>query len=260
LHILITGASSGIGLSLAQHYLQYKHAISVCGRNFEALQNKFENQNIFCFKADVSIENDCKNFIEQAIKINGPIDILINNAGISMRGMFADTDLNVLKQLMAINYWGTVHCCKYALASITQTKGVICSVSSIAGYRGLPARTGYSSSKFAMQGFMESLRTEMLHSGVHIMWVCPGFTKSNIRNVALNKVGQSQGETPLNEDTIMSADECAVNIIKAIAKRKRTLVMTAQGKFTVWLNKLWPALADKLVYKHFAKEANTPLK
>jgi short-subunit dehydrogenase len=174
--------------------------------------------------------------------------------------MFADTDLNVLKQLMDINYWGTVYCTKYALPSILATKGVICSVSSIAGYRGLPARTGYSSSKFAMQGFMESLRTELLHTGTHVMWVCPGFTKSNIRNVALNNEGKSQGETPLNEDKIMSTEECAAIIIKAIEKRKRTLVMTTQGKLTVWINKLFPGLADKLVFNHFAKEVDSPLR
>jgi short-subunit dehydrogenase len=258
-HILITGASSGIGLCLALQYIKQNYAVSVCGRNFGALQNQFANTNVFCIKADVSIENDCKYFIEQAIIKNGPIDILINNAGISMRGLFADTDISVLKQLMDINFWGTVYCTKYALPSISQTKGVICSISSIAGYRGLPARTGYSSSKYAMQGFMESLRTELLHTGVHVMWVCPGFTQSNIRNVALNSSGNAQGETPLDEDKIMSAATCAAIIIQAIYKRKRTLVMTAQGKLTVWLNKLFPALADKLVFNHFAKEPNGPL-
>jgi short-subunit dehydrogenase len=92
------------------------------------------------------------------------------------------------------------------------------------------------------------------------MWVCPGFTKSNIRNVALNNEGNSQGETPLNEDKIMSTDECASRIIKAIEKRKRTVVMTTQGKLTVLINKLFPGIADKLVFNHFAKEADSPLK
>jgi short-subunit dehydrogenase len=259
-HILITGASSGIGLCLALQYSTLNNKVSVCGRNLEALQQQFTNTNVFCCKADVSVENDCKLFIEAAISKHGPIDVLINNAGISMRGMFADTNINVLKQLMDINFWGTVYCTKYALPAVLSTRGVICSISSIAGYRGLPARTGYSSSKYAMQGFMESLRTELLHTGTHVMWVCPGFTKSNIRNVALNNNGISQGETPLNEDKIMSASACATIIIKAIEKRKRTVVMTAQGKLTVWLNKLWPSLADKLVYKHFAKEPDSPLK
>jgi short-subunit dehydrogenase len=206
------------------------------------------------------MEADCKQFIEQAIVKNGEIDILINNAGISMRAMFDGIDLKVMHQLMNINYWGAVHCTYYALPSIKKTKGVICSTSSIAGYRGLPARSGYSSSKFALQGFMESLRTELLHSGVHVMWVSPGFTASNIRNVAINAQGDAQGETPLQEDKLMSAEQCANIMIAAIASRKRTVVMTSQGKLTVWINKLLPGLADKLVFNHFAKEADSPLK
>jgi short-subunit dehydrogenase len=177
-----------------------------------------------------------------------------------MRAMFDGIDLKVMHQLMNINYWGAVHCTYYALPSIKKTKGVICSTSSIAGYRGLPARSGYSSSKFALQGFMESLRTELLHSGVHVMWVSPGFTASNIRNVAINAQGNAQGETPLQEDKLMSAEQCANIMIAAIANRKRTVVMTSQGKLTVWINKLLPGLADKLVFNHFAKEADSPLK
>src|SRR5690606_160091 len=145
--------------------------------------------------------------------------------------------------------WGTVYCTKYALPSILQTKGVVIGVSSIAGYRGLPGRTGYSSSKFAMQGFMEALRTELLHTGVHIMWISPGFTYSNIRNVARSCDGSAQKETPLEESNLMSAEDCARIILDAAEQRKRSLVMTTQGKLTVWLNKLFPALADKFIYK-----------
>jgi short-subunit dehydrogenase len=133
-------------------------------------------------------------------------------------------------------------------------------VSSIAGYRGLPGRTGYSASKFAMQGFLESLRTEMLHTGVHVMWVSPGFVASNIRNVALSSDGTAQAETPLDESKLMSAEECAGIIISGIEKRKRSIVMTTQGKLTVLINKLFPSLADKLVYNHFLKEPDSPLK
>jgi short-subunit dehydrogenase len=261
LHVVITGASSGIGLALVKQYLVTGYKISCCARNIEGLLQEFgSNPMAFCAIADVSIEVDCKQFIEQAIVKNGEIDILINNAGISMRAMFDGIDLKVMHQLMNINYWGAVHCTYYALPSIKKTKGVICSTSSIAGYRGLPARSGYSSSKFALQGFMESLRTELLHSGVHVMWVSPGFTASNIRNVAINAQGNAQGETPLQEDKLMSAEQCANIMIAAIANRKRTVVMTSQGKLTVWINKLLPSLADKLVFNHFAKEADNPLK
>jgi len=126
-------------------------------------------------------------------------------------------------------------------------------VSSIAGYRGLPGRSGYSASKFAVNGWLEALRTELLETGVNVMWVCPGFTKSNIRNVALNKDARPQGESPLNESKLMTAEECAQHIIKAIRKRKRTLVLTFTGKETVFMNKFFPSLTDKLTRKFFFK-------
>lgn len=259
--VVITGGSSGIGKALAWAALAGGAKVAVCARNTDKLQSAFaESDHLFCFKADVSAEADCKAFIEAVVTHWGGVDVLINNAGISMRALFADADLAVIKELMDVNFWGTVYCTKYALPFITQRKGVITGVSSIAGYRGLPGRTGYSASKFAMQGFLEALRTELLYTGVHVMWVSPGFTASNIRNVARSGDGSAQVETPLDEAKLMSAEECARIIIDAIEKRKRTVVMTGQGKLAVWLNKLFPALADKLVYKHFLKEADSPLK
>jgi len=152
---------------------------------------------------------------------------------------------------MDINFWGAVYCTKYALPYILKNKGTVAAISSIAGYRGLPGRSGYSASKFALQGWMEALRTELLDSGVNVMWACPGFTKSNIRNVALDKNSQPQGETPLDEDSLMSAEEVAEHILKAIEKRKRTLVLSGQGKQTIFLTRFMPELADKLVHKFF---------
>ena len=259
--VVITGGSSGIGKALVDVALARGARVAVCARNLQKLQSQFgPSNNLFCYKADVSKEEDCKNFIAAVLEKWGGVDTLINNAGISMRALFAETDLSVLKELMDVNFWGTVYCTKFALPTITQNKGVVVGVSSIAGYRGLPGRTGYSASKFAMQGFMEALRTEMLHTGVHIMWVSPGFTASNIRNVARAKDGQQQGETPLKEDKLMTAEECATRIIHGIENRERTQIMTLQGKLTVWINKLLPALADKLVFNHFAKEPDSPLK
>jgi short-subunit dehydrogenase len=153
-----------------------------------------------------------------------------------------------------------VYCTKYAVKSIRENKGVIVGVSSIAGFRGLPARTGYSASKFAMQGFLEALRTELYQTGAHVMWVSPGFTASNIRNVARSADGSAQGETPLDEGKLMSAETCAGIILDGVKHKKRTIVMTTQGKLTVWINKLFPKLADKLVFNHFLTEPNSPLK
>jgi short-subunit dehydrogenase len=260
--VVITGASSGIGRALAIAFLQAGASVSVCARNREALEAlaaEAGSDALHTYIADVSREEECKAFIDSALNRFGKVDVLVNNAGISMRALFKDTDPDVLKSLMDINFWGTVYCTKFALPSIIANKGTIVGVSSIAGYRGLPGRTGYSASKFAMQGFLEALRTENLHTGVNVMWVCPGFTASNIRNTALDKTGQSQKETPLKEDQLMSAEDVARHTLRAIIQRKRTLILTTQGRLTVLLSRLFPAWADRLVFNHFRKEPGSPL-
>jgi short-subunit dehydrogenase len=259
--VIITGASSGIGKALAEAALQGGARVAVCARSIGKLQGMFPaSPSLFCYQADVSIEADCKAFIDAVATKWGGVDVLINNAGISMRALFDEAKLDVIKELMNVNFWGTVYCTKYALPYIIKSKGIVAGVSSIAGYRGLPGRTGYSASKFAMQGFLEALRTELLYTGVHVMWVSPGFTASNIRNVARSSDGSAQAETPLDENKLMSSEECARLIIDGIKNKKRTIVMTTQGKLAVWLNKLFPSLADKLVYKHFLNEPDSPLK
>lgn len=260
--VAITGASSGIGRALAFEAYNQGAMIALCARNMAKLVELYGNldeSRVLCFQVDVSKENDCRNFMEAIEGKWGRIDVLINNAGISMRALFEDADTAVIRELMEINFFGAVYCTKYALPAILRNKGAIVGISSIAGYRGLPARTGYSASKFALQGFLEALRTELLYTGTHVMWVSPGFTTSNIRNVARSSDGSAQGETPLNESKLMSAEECAQIILTAVKKRKRTVVMTFLGKLTVWINKLFPALADKSVYKHFLNEPDSPL-
>lgn len=260
--VLITGASSGIGKALATAFLARGARVAVCGRKLEALEAAFINErttDLLLVQADVSKEEDCRNFVQQAGEKWGRVDVLINNAGVSMRALFEHTELRVIRELMDINFWGAVQCTHFALPYIRKHKGIIVGVSSIAGYRGLPGRTGYSASKFALQGFLESLRTELLRTGAHVMWVSPGFTASNIRNVARSQDGSAQGETPLDEGKLMSAETCAEHIINAMQHRKRTLVMTGQGKLTVWLNKLFPSFTDKQVYQHFLKEPGSPL-
>ena len=260
---VITGGTSGIGRALVKECLKQGAKVVTCGRDatkLSTLKGECHSERLYIVQADVSQEADCKQLFEETIRRTGRMDILINNAGISMRALFDQLDnVEVIKQLMEINFWGTVYCTHYAMEELLKNKGVVVGVSSIAGFRGLPGRTGYSASKFAMQGFLEALRTENLHTGLHVMWVSPGFTASNIRNTALNKQGRSQSETPLDEQKLMSAEEVASRIVQGIVQRKRTLVMTTQGKLTVWMNKLFPALTDKLVYNHFKKEPGSPL-
>jgi short-subunit dehydrogenase len=254
--VAITGGSDGIGKALVDALIGMGAKVATCGRNQDKLydlQVKYSGLPLHTIVADVSNINDCKNFITSTLNTFGGIDVLINNAGISMRALLKDAEIEVLQKVMAINYFGTVYCTKLALQSIIERKGTIVGVSSIAGYRGLPGRSGYSASKFAVNGWLEAVRTELMDDGVNVMWVCPGFTASNIRNAALNNKGNSQGESPMNEAELMSSEECATHILKAIEKRKRTLVLTFTGKRTVFMNKFFPAWADTLVKKFFFK-------
>ena len=252
--VVITGGSDGIGKALIEALLPRGAKVATCGRSHDKiykLQMEYSRFLLHAVACDVSDETECRRFIESTIETFGGIDILINNAGISMRALFKDCDTKVTRKVMEINFLGAVYCTKYALPAILQNHGTIVGVSSTAGYRGLPGRSAYSASKFALQGWLESLRTELLHSGVHVMWVCPGFTASNIRLAALDQQGETRGETVLDEGRLMSAHDCAKHILKAIERRKRTLILTFLGKVTVLINKMAPSLADRLTYKHY---------
>jgi short-subunit dehydrogenase len=159
---------------------------------------------------------------------------------------------------MDINFWGTVYCTKFALPYLINEKGSVIGVSSIAGIKGLPGRTGYSASKFAMNGFMEALRIENIKTGLHIGVISPGYTASNIRNTALNKDGKSQAESPFDESKLMPAETVADYIVEMVEKRRPEVVLTTQGKLTFWLNKFFPRWVDSLVFKTVSKEKDSP--
>lgn len=263
--VIITGASSGIGKALAEKFAELHANLVLASRNSSALEmlaEKLQDRkiNLLIVKTDVSKESDCKELIDRTVKRFGRIDILVNNAGISMRALFENTDLTVIKQLMDVNFWGTVYCTKYALPYLLTEKGSVVGVSSIAGYKGLPGRSGYSASKFAIQGFLEVLRIENMFRGLHVLIACPGFTTSNIRNTALAGDGSQQGESPRDESSMMTAEKVADKIITAIQKKKKNIIMTTQGKMTVLLNKFFPKWMDRIVYNHMAKEPNSPFK
>jgi short-subunit dehydrogenase len=257
--VVITGGSEGIGKAMVELALNSGAKVATCSRNHDKLyllQTLYPGKPLLIEVADVSKEAECKRFIDHVINHFGGIDILINNAGISMRAEFKDVDTEVIKKVMEINFFGTVYCTKYSLNSIISRKGTVVGVSSVAGYRGLPGRTGYNASKFAMQGFLEALRVEMMQTGVHVMWVCPGFTASNIRSAALQKDGTAQGYSTLDEKGLMSAAECALITYEAIGKKKRTLVYTFEDKRTIFLSKFLPGVTDKLVNKFFYKNGD----
>ncbi|WP_300730487.1 SDR family oxidoreductase [uncultured Rikenella sp.] len=260
--VVVTGASSGIGEALARRFAALGAHVVAGARTVDKLEAVVsglptEGEAVAC---DVTREEDCRRLIDRAVERFGRIDVLVNNAGISMRALFDDVDLDVLRRLMDTNFWGAVYCTKYALPYIQRARGSIVGISSVAGFHGLPGRTGYSASKYAMHGLLETVRIENLKKGVHVLIVAPGFTASNVRFAALTADGSQQGVSPREEGKMMTADEAARRIIKAIGRRKRTLLMDFDGKGTRILKFFVPGLLDKIYYRHMAKEPDSPFK
>lgn len=262
--VVITGGSSGIGKALAHHFGERGSRIVITGRKKEDLDRAIEELqkkgiDSLAYQGDVTKDEDNKKMVDLVIESYGQIDVLINNAGISMRALFRELDLKVIRQVMDINFFGAVSATYYCLPHLLKSRGSIIGISSIAGSRGLPGRTGYSASKFALNGFLEALRTELLTAGVHVLTASPGFTATNIRTRSLTKDGSNQGKSPRAEEKMMTSEVCAAHIYRAVEKRKKTLVLTAQGKITVFLNKWMSGVLDKVVYNTMAKEENSQL-
>ena len=263
--VIITGASSGIGEAMARCYAEVGAKVVLGARSEDKLKALTEQicsrggQAVYCV-VDVVNERECKALIDKAVESFGRIDVLICNAGISMRAIFDDVDLKVLHRLMDVNFWGTVNCAKYALPYLQASRGSLVGISSVAGLHGLPGRTGYSASKYAMTGFLETLRIENLKKGLHVMVACPGFTASNVRFSALVADGSQQGETPRNEDKMMTPEEVAHIVAKGIRRRKRLCLMEWEGRATHFVKRFFPGLVDRLFYAVMAKEPDSPLK
>lgn len=261
---IVTGASSGIGLATATLLAKYQAKVVLAARSEDKL-NELSRQlsqysEVISVKTDVSIQEECRRLIEKTIQKFGRIDILINNAGISMRAMFKDLDLSVIHRLMDVNFWGTVYCTKYALPYLLESKGSVVGVISTAGYKGLPGRTGYSASKFAINGFLDTLRSEHLYDGLHVMIYAPGFTASNIRKTALMADGSIQGDTPREEGKMMTSERVGEIMLNHIRKRSRRATLTFTGKLLLVLTRLFPTITDHMEYWYMAREPDSPFK
>lgn len=263
--VVITGASSGIGEAMAKVYSEMGAKVVLGARSEEKLAElttEIRNQGgeaAYC-ATDVTKSEDCKRLIDTAVEAFGGIDVLICNAGISMRAIFDDVDLSVLHRLMDVNFWGTVYCSKYALPYLQKSKGSLVGISSVAGLHGLPGRTGYSASKYAMTGLLETIRIENIKKGLHVMVACPGFTASNVRFSALVADGSQQGSTPREEGKMMTAEQVARIVAKGIAKRKRLCLMEIEGRATHFVKKFAPAFLDKMFYMVMSREPDSPFK
>lgn len=256
--IIITGASSGIGLASARLFSSYGACLVLAARSIDKLhalaaELSSDPSEIICVKTDVSVEEDCRRLIDEAVRHFGRIDILINNAGLSMRASFKEVDLSVIRRLMDVNFWGTVCCTKFALPWLLKSHGSVAGVISVVGYAGLPGRTGYATSKFAVRGFLETLRMEHQDDGLHVLVFAPGYTTSNVRFAALLADGTPQGSTPKDESNLMSADAVALKLAKGLSERRREMILTTVGRLDVWLYKRFPRLMDKVQLYYIRK-------
>lgn len=260
--IIVTGASSGIGLASARLFGSLGACVVMAARRLELLEELAPSvappERVLCVRCDVSSEADCTALIKAASERFGRIDILVNNAGLSMRAYFKDLDLSVLRRLMDVNFWGTVNCTKAALPYLLESRGQVVGVISVAGFSPLPARSGYCSSKFAVRGFLDALRVEHLKDGLGVLVFAPGYTSSNVRNAALTADGSPQGDTPLEEGKLMSAEAVAEKLASALEHRRNQVVLTPLGKLTAFVRGLFPRLVDRLTYSYIAREGKVP--
>lgn len=263
---VITGGSSGIGKALVNTYAKNGYAVVFTGRDenrsAEVARNvrSRHHDEIFYQIMDVKDERSNESLVKTAVEKFGQIDVLICNAGISMRALIEDIKIEVFKEVIDTNFYGALYLVKAALPHIIKQKGTIIGISSVNGLRSTPARSAYSVSKFAMQGFFETLRMEMVQHDVHVLVVNPGFTKSNIRIKALDENGHAQGHSPKNEDKMMSPEEVAELTYRAMIRRKRSLVLTAAGRWLYRLSFFFPGYIDRILLKVFAREEDSPVK
>jgi len=263
--VIVTGASSGIGLATAKLFGSYGARVVMAARSLDKMlalapEVSSDPDKVLCVKTDVSVEEDCRHLVETTVERFGGVDILVNNAGVSMRAMFKDLDLKVIRTLMEVNFWGTVYCTKYALPWLLKSKGSVVGIVSIAGFTALPARTGYSASKFAIRGFLDTIRMEHLKDGLNVLVYAPGYTSSMVRRNALTADGSAQGETPLDESRLMSAEKVAYKLAKALYRRRSQVTLTFIGKLTILAHRTFPRFTDRMTYRYIAREADSPFK
>jgi short-subunit dehydrogenase len=250
--VVITGASKGIGAELARQLAARGARLVLAARGeseLEAIaaQCRERGAQVLVVRADVAIERDCQALVSGAALAYGGIDVLVNNAGMTMWARFEDLqDLAVLERIMQVNYMGAVYCTRHALPWLRRSRGVLVGVSSLAGRTGVPTRTGYSAAKHAMAGFFDSLRIELEGSGVAVTMVYPGFVSTGIRENAAGPDGRPILVSPVKEGEVMGVEECARRIVRAIERRSREVVMTARGKLGLWLKLLAPSLVDRI--------------
>jgi short-subunit dehydrogenase len=250
--IVVTGASEGIGRALCLALAPQRPKLAVAARNENRLielkeQLESVGAKVLVVPTDVGEETACKNLTETTIREWGCLDVLVNNAGMSMWTTLEDMqDTSIIERLMRINYLSAAHCTFYALKYLKESSGRIVAISSLAGLNGVPTRTAYAATKHALFGFFDSLRIELMDTGVSVTMIAPDFVLTELHRRAFGSNGKPLGTSPMQEEKIMTADECALRIVKAIERRERLLVMSLRGRVGRWSKLIAPGLVDKL--------------
>lgn len=253
--VIITGASAGIGKELALQLADLGAWLSLAARNRDRLEEladecRQRGGKALVVPTDVSEEQQCKNLIEQTVKEFGRIDTLINNAGISMFSRFDQIQkLDFIRNIMNVNYMGSVSTTFYALPYLKASKGRLVGISSLTGKNGVPTRSAYAASKHAMAGFFDSIRIELKDDGVSVSMIYPGFVATGMRERAIKGDGSPLNESYFDESKIMTVEKCVRIIVDAVGKRKRDVVMTTKGKIGLWLKLISPSLVDNVAKK-----------
>ena len=266
--IIITGASEGIGAEMAAQLARTKGAsvaLVLAARQAAKLETvaaacQQHGAQVSCVPTDVSVRTDCEALIAQTVQQFGRIDTLINNAGISAHALLQDVDaahLGWYEELMRVNLWGTIWCTHAALPHLKASRGRIVAVSSLAGLVGVPGRTAYCTSKFAMNGFMEALRTELQADGVSVTIAYPGVVDTDIRRRGFNALGQPAGSSGLSEDKAMTVEVCVQKILQGTERRLRDVLMSPTGYLGRWLKLIAPSWVDRMAWAAL-KKSDTP--
>jgi short-subunit dehydrogenase len=250
--VVVTGASQGIGRALALELASQRPRLVLAARDGGALAAvsaacTARGAESLVVPTDVSSEASCRALVARAVERFSRLDVLVNNAGVGMLARFDEVkDLRPYEELMRVNYLGSVYPTYFALPHLKAARGQVVAISSLAGLHGVPLRTAYAATKHAQIGFFDSLRIEMRGTGVGVTVVCPYFVRSEIRRRSAGPDGATVAASPVHEGEIMTAEECARRIVRAMARRERMHVMTLKGKLGRWVKLFAPGLVDRM--------------
>jgi short-subunit dehydrogenase len=253
--IILTGASEGIGRALALELAGRGARLALAARDRQRLESlaqecRGRGADARALPTDVTSSQDCEWLVNETVAAFGGIDVVVHNAGITMWSRFdALADLSIFERIMEVNYLAPVRLTALALPHLKRSKGLLVAVASLAGLTGVPERSGYAASKHALIGFFDSLRIELAGSGVDVSVVAPDFVLSEIHKRAIGPDGEPLGESPMVKTRIMTAEDCAARIARAIDKRERLVLMSTRGKLGRWLKLLAPSMIDRIAAK-----------